>query len=347
MCLRRMLTLLLLLVFLALVACNDDSSFFSYEGTLRKPHDYSKLTMKELLELRKDKLTDKDGIYMPIYRTWKGRTCTPSSFTRIELIGEGRHGKIFRAWNYNGDEVALKIFKATDMHSPEYASMIRNEEVMLANLDFPGIPKLYCSFLRRTDLGISVVFAIEYVPGKNLLEWLSRLPHGPSPSSTKSVISQLANIVSYLNTYDIIHRDVKMENVLVTDGGAVYLVDFGHALHAPKGATGLYGTLLNMPPEMLSGKVYDDGVDWWGVGLILYELVTGRHPFINYQGGLKKLLPQVKKGLPATGIYVVDEVIGHICDVDPRKRWTVGNGDFGRFCKLEFFATALFSSEDY
>ena len=92
------------------------------------------------------------------------------------------------------------------------------------------------------------------------------------------VIRQVLEGLQHLHTRGIIHRDIKPENILVCHD-SVKLADFGWAVHTERRRDTLCGTLDYLPPEMVQGNTHDFKADVWGVGILAYELSTGRPPF--------------------------------------------------------------------
>jgi serine/threonine protein kinase len=270
-------------------------------------------------------LLDSKGKYLPIYSFWGSHRCAFEDFTLHRMLGRGANGEVWLA-EYEAEEkmVALKIFKVGDPSKRSLLEAIRTEEVLLATLDHQNIPKLYCSMQQ----GDNVILAMEYIMAVDLHSQLGGRSKPMPLAFTEKVLRQVINALGYVHSRGVIHRDIKLENLLMTSQGDVYLIDFDHATYAPHGSDLPAGTTLNNTPEMLQSEHYDDGVDWWALGLVLYELVTLHHPFQEFSSQTDALFERVAKGVPRTGIRRVDRLLGRLCDLDPDKRWTFGKGNF-------------------
>lgn len=104
---------------------------------------------------------------------------------------------------------------------------------------------------------------------------------GQFPEDTVRVFAaELGCALGFLHDFGIIHRDVKMENILLTDNGHLRLADFGLSRRLERGgrAFTICGTIQYMAPEVLSGGPYNHAADWWSLGILLFSLVTGKFP---------------------------------------------------------------------
>jgi len=154
-----------------------------------------------------------------------------------------------------------------------------------------------------------VYLALEYCAGGDLSDVLDRA-NGPLPlKQAVSLLRELASGLQYLHSYDIMHRDLKPQNLLITEGGHLKLGDFGFARSLPRDdmAATLCGSPLYMAPEVLSRQRYDAKCDLWSVGCIAWEMLTGAPPFTAsspmelldiINSSLPVLPPSVEQALP-------------------------------------------------
>lgn len=192
----------------------------------------------------------------------------------INLIGEGGSGKVYRAYDsFLKRYVAIKILEIEDRVK---ISLLKREALITANLTHPFIVSLY----DVGEINGKPFIAMELVEGKSLREtFLTR------QISEEEVISMAVHILealSYAHSKGVIHRDIKPSNILITSTGHPKLADFGIAkvLTAPwEFDSAVIGSPPYMAPEVIEGREYDHRADLFSLGVVLYETLTGRHPF--------------------------------------------------------------------
>jgi eukaryotic-like serine/threonine-protein kinase len=196
----------------------------------------------------------------------------------LSVLGAGGMGKVYKVRNVISDRTeAMKILLPNLSSQQELADRFLREIKLLASLNHPNIAQL------RTALTIEnqLVMIMEFVDGHTIA---SRLQEGPlSPTSAVSYVDQVLAALSYAHKMNIVHRDVKPANMMVTPQGVVKLMDFGIARSASDRGLTMTGTTLGslnyMPPEQVKGDPADARSDLYSLGVSLYEMVTGRLPF--------------------------------------------------------------------
>jgi serine/threonine protein kinase len=322
-----------------------------------EPVNYESYSTFELLQLPAREFLDPSGKYVPVHPIYSDCYCYSSRFKNLDDLGRGAQGRVYMALDTITDgHVAIKslIHPVKIDSENDYINSVRNEEIFLGGLKHPSIPKLYCTFVKKNG-HISLV--MQHIPGKDLFHQMYPDKVRMDIDRIRTIMRQLVDVLAYLHSQNIAHRDVKLENVLMTDSGMVYLVDFNEALYAREPIFGQAGTPCNMPPEMTQGLPYDDGVDWYGLGLILFELCAKYHPFQDKLNLIPKGVPKIEyKDYSISSeseedissmvhdverkVSLANDLIGHLCDHNTMKRWTYGNGN------LEDIKTHLFLQED-
>ncbi|KAF1360173.1 kinase-like protein [Lizonia empirigonia] len=195
------------------------------------------------------------------------------NYTLGKLIGKGSFGKVYLASHKlsNGSKVVLKSAKKDD---PNLAREIHHHRQFI----HPHIARLY-EVIVTEEL---VWLALEWCPGDELYNYL--LQKGAlEPAKVQRIFTQLVGAVSYVHNKSCVHRDLKLENILLDKHGDVKLVDFGFTREYEGKSNYLQtwcGTVCYSAPEMLKGEKYaGEKVDVWSLGIILYALLVGELPF--------------------------------------------------------------------
>ena len=210
-----------------------------------------------------------------------------SHYRIIEKIGAGGMGVVYRARDERLErDVALKVLPAGILSDAAARARFRREALALSSLSHPHIGVVH-DFDTQDGTDFLVM---EYVSGQTLG---ARIRSGPIPESEVVAVGiQIAEALEEAHERGIIHRDLKPDNVILTPKGWVKVLDFGLAkLLAPVGATAQTvslssadiggGTLPYMAPEQLLGQPADARADLFALGAVLYEMATGRRPFVE------------------------------------------------------------------
>lgn len=193
-------------------------------------------------------------------------------------LGRGGMGIVYLARDTRLDRpVALKIPPSYLAHDPSSKRRLMAEARAASALDHPRIATIYD--IGETDDG-RLYIAMAYCEGKTVAE---RLGSEPIPIDEAVLIAaQIAEALAAAHAQGIVHRDIKPGNVMVAPDGSVRLVDFGIAKSAGRDLTGRgvrLGTVAYMSPEQTRGEAVDSRTDLWSLGVVLYEMLAGRHPF--------------------------------------------------------------------
>ncbi len=259
----------------------------------------------------------------------------------LSELGRGGMGKVYQARDTILDRsVALKVLPRELANDPERKRRFLREAKAASALNHPNIVTVY-DILAEEGLDLIVM---EYLQGKTLGELIPR--HGLSLNEVLKYTIQLADALAKAHAAGIIHRDLKPGNLMVTEQGALKVVDFGLAKFATKAVIGLVssqqaqqadsvmgteegvvlGTVPYMSPEQAEGKAVDARSDIFSFGAVLYEMATGRRAF---QGDSSlatltailreepKPASQVGRGIPRE----MDRIIERCLRKDPERRF--------------------------
>jgi TolB-like protein/tetratricopeptide (TPR) repeat protein len=234
---------------------------------------------------------------MPL-RELKTGTLFAGRYQVIEELGRGGMGRVYKVLDKEVEEkVALKLIKPEIAFEEETIRRFRSELRLARQITHPNVCRMY-------DLGrfeSTYYLTMEYVSGEDLKSTLKRM--GPlSAGKVISVARQIAAGLAEAHRLGVVHRDLKPQNIMVDREGTVRVMDFGIARSArARGETGeamLVGTPEYMSPEQAEGRDVDGRSDIYSLGVILFELLTGRLPSPAEQPpDPGKVSPQVPEAL--------------------------------------------------
>ena len=218
-----------------------------------------------------------------------------------EILDQGGWSIVYRgAHNVLNFQVAVKMLKHNMAMDPEFLDKFRYEAKTIARLNHPNIVKVYDIEERYRTLFI-IMELLEGYPLKYLLTNMPKL----SISGIVDIILQVCSGLEYAHKEGIIHQDIKPANIFIQPDGLVRIVDFG--LACPPGTIDfdMPGTPFYMSPEQIRGEPVDERTDIYSLGIMLYEMLTGKRPFP--EESLGKLMDlHVKEDTPDPRILIPD-----------------------------------------
>jgi len=209
---------------------------------------------------------------------------------RGDFIGRGAFGKVLLCKiTDEGSIFAMKCImkKSLVKHKKEIEHTMAERAVMM-KLNHPFLMKLHFTY-QTTD---KLFYIMDYVNGGELFYHLEREGQF-SLERTRFYIAELILALEYLHQNDVIYRDIKTENILLSSEGHIVLTDFGLSkeLSQSMRTTTLCGTPVYLPPEMLLKQEYGKAVDFWSLGVLLYEMLVGDVPF--YHDNVQKMFRKI------------------------------------------------------
>ncbi|PYI05843.1 kinase-like protein [Aspergillus sclerotiicarbonarius CBS 121057] len=195
-------------------------------------------------------------------------------------LGKGKFGRVYLARErQTGFVCALKVLHKDEIQQGRIEKQVAREIEIQSNLRHPNILQLYGHFHDKKR----IILILEYAGKGELYKHLQRENRFPEWMAAQ-YIAQMASALRYLHRKHVIHRDIKPENILVGLHGELKMSDFGWSVHAPSGRRlTKCGTLDYLPPEMVDPKryekPYDEKVDLWALGVLMYEFLVGSAPF--------------------------------------------------------------------
>jgi serine/threonine protein kinase/Cdc6-like AAA superfamily ATPase len=199
-----------------------------------------------------------------------------SGYGIIDLIGRGGMSRVYRAVDEkNGRLVALKVQQIYSVPGSYELELFEREAEILKSLDHPNIVKFYEAGERNGQRFI----AMDYIDGIDLSTLLKSFRQ-VSVGVAISVITRVANALSYVHGKRFARLDLKPSNIMLSKAGGVYLIDFGTAKSISTTSAGTFiGTPMYMSPEAYEGRGLDVRSDIYSLGVVLYEMITGSRPF--------------------------------------------------------------------
>ncbi|CAD5226416.1 unnamed protein product [Bursaphelenchus okinawaensis] len=240
----------------------------------------------------------------------------------LKTIGKGNFAKVKLARHIpTGIDVAIKIIDKTALNPSSLQKLFREVRIM-KQLDHPNIVKLYQ--VMETDQTLYLV--MEYASGGEVFDYL--VAHGRmKEKEARAKFRQIVSAVQYLHSKNIIHRDLKAENLLLDADMNIKIADFGFSNQFSAGTK--LDTFCGSPPyaapELFQGKKYDGPeVDVWSLGVILYTLVSGSLPFDGQN--LKELRERVLRGKYRIPFYMstdCENLLKKFLVLNPQRRGTL------------------------
>jgi serine/threonine protein kinase len=211
-----------------------------------------------------------------------GAMALPEKIGRYEIkseLGRGGMATVYRAYDPSFDrEVAIKVLPREMLHDPQFRSRFEREIKMVAGLEHPAIVPVY-------DVGnedSQPYFVMRYMTGGSLTDQIEK--GNFSVEDTARVIEKIARGLAYAHKKGIVHRDLKPDNILFDNNDDPFISDFGVAklTEASGGLTGsgVIGTPAYMSPEQAQGNEIDNRSDVYGLGVIIYQMLSGQQPYI-------------------------------------------------------------------
>jgi len=209
----------------------------------------------------------------------EGRRLTIDDFDLRATVGMGTFGRV-RVAKISGSSdrtpLALKIMKKSEVIRLRQVEHVKAETAILSTIEHPFIVNLISTFQDEKRLFL----LLEFINGGELFSHLRTEGRLPDPEC-RIIASQIVLAFAYLHGKDIIYRDLKPENLLIDSEGFIKVTDFGFAKVVEDRTWTLCGTPEYLAPEIIQSKGHGKAVDWWALGVLIFEMLAGYPPFYD------------------------------------------------------------------
>lgn len=266
-------------------------------------------------------------------------------FEPIKVLGQGSYGKVLLVREKSTGRLfaqkqlkkaSLVINETNEVHKKNYERTL-NEKIILEQVNHPNIVKLYYAFQDNNK----VYLILEYLDGGELFHHLAEQKY-MSEKDASYYIAQIILALRYLHqNLKVIYRDLKPENCMLNSEGMLVLTDFGLSKVSSDGDSrhSMIGTAQYMAPEVIKGEDYDFSADWWSLGCVAYDMLTGGPPFTGHTN--EKIMDKVvhsKKYLKFPFYLSLDakDFLRKLLQSNPEKRMDI-DGNFEQMKNHRFF----------
>ncbi|EAR85533.1 kinase domain protein (macronuclear) [Tetrahymena thermophila SB210] len=267
----------------------SDSDIFEDVTPDRKPQNLTIIPKKSQFKLKPVKQNLEEPLPSNITKssenqmekTTSSRQNIYDNYKMIKLIGKGSFGKVRLATNVNGKEFAVKSILKADAGERYY--LLRRELDIMKKVDHPNLVKFYETY--HDDKYLHIV--MEFVQGKELSQYCQErfeVNRKFTESEVAFIVRKLLSALSHMHNLGIIHRDIKLENIMINESNLdVKILDFGLSRDFSQSQASILqsivGTPLYVAPEVINEQPYDQKSDSWSMGVLMYYLISGSHPF--------------------------------------------------------------------
>merc|ERR1719367_2401204 len=260
------------------------------------------------------------------------------NFEMLKVIGRGSFGKVMQVKKKGENQIyAMKILKKKAIIQRNQLEHTKAERKILEALNHPFCMTLRYAFQTETKL----YFVLDYFTGGELFFHLKKRRRFRE-NEARFMVAEVGMALGHLHSLDVIYRDLKPENILLDDRGHICLTDFGLSKELEmdnQEANTFCGTPEYLAPEIVLNKGHGKAVDWWSLGILLYELTVGIPPFYSQNvHEMYQLIKQAPLRFPMQLSSSLKDVIKKLLIRNPKKRLGSGPNDFEDIKAMDFFS---------
>ncbi|CAL5869819.1 uncharacterized protein PFLUO_LOCUS4049 [Penicillium psychrofluorescens] len=225
-------------------------------------------------------------------------------FTLQRTLGTGSFGRVHLVQSkHNHRFYAMKVLKKAQVVKMKQIEHTNDERRMLNRVRHPFLVTLWGTWQDSRNL----YMVMDFVEGGELFSLLRKSQRFPNPVA-KFYAAEVTLALDYLHQHQIIYRDLKPENLLLDRHGHLKITDFGFAKEVPDITWTLCGTPDYLAPEVVSSKGYNKSVDWWSLGILIFEMLCGFTPFWD-SGSPVKIYENILRGKVKYPPYLHEDAV--------------------------------------
>lgn len=255
--------------------------------------------------------------------SWNAKSESNAKFSDFEIykvLGNGAFGVVFLVKHTkSGKYYAMKTLEKDKVVKLRQVEHSYYEKKILCGLNFPFV--IYMKYYFKDN--VYIYFVLPFVPGGEMFTHLRKMGKFEETAS-KFYGAQVVLALEYLHSCDLVYRDLKPENILIDRAGYIKITDFGFCKLIRGRTWTLCGTPEYLAPEIILSKGYGKSVDWWSLGILLYEMSAGHPPF--FDSDPMRIYEKIVAGkyrFPGHFTSELKDLVGRVLQVDVSRRYGV------------------------